>query len=247
MGKEHGHYDEMKRNELKHLKCGCGEERPRSFSTASNHLVLGLPLLLLLLLLLLMPSTIRLFSVDGIGDSEMVVGDMRRRIRHRLTDIRLKVRENLGKTQPALRFYPYRLQSLQTLKPGDKVLRRNFCISMQTLIEDNDEFINSVVFSDETTFYLSGIKFLKISSWFENFNTPQAKKWSFGVDEIGDSEISGEMRPRIRDELPGIPPYGWGKPRKKPNQDGAGLLKTIQILNVASIGSEAKPETHVVG
>ncbi|KAJ4429191.1 hypothetical protein ANN_26194 [Periplaneta americana] len=27
MGKEHGHYDEMKRNELKHLKCGCGEER----------------------------------------------------------------------------------------------------------------------------------------------------------------------------------------------------------------------------
>ncbi|KAJ4447453.1 hypothetical protein ANN_09460 [Periplaneta americana] len=27
MGKGHGHYDEMKRNELKHLKCGCGEER----------------------------------------------------------------------------------------------------------------------------------------------------------------------------------------------------------------------------
>ncbi|KAJ4441391.1 hypothetical protein ANN_11246 [Periplaneta americana] len=27
MGKEHGHYDEMKRNELKHLECGCGEER----------------------------------------------------------------------------------------------------------------------------------------------------------------------------------------------------------------------------
>ncbi|KAJ4429129.1 hypothetical protein ANN_26130 [Periplaneta americana] len=27
MGKEYGHYDEMKRNELKHLKCGCGEER----------------------------------------------------------------------------------------------------------------------------------------------------------------------------------------------------------------------------
>ncbi|KAJ4431826.1 hypothetical protein ANN_20431 [Periplaneta americana] len=30
MGKEHGHYDEMKRNELKHLKCGCGEERRQS-------------------------------------------------------------------------------------------------------------------------------------------------------------------------------------------------------------------------
>ncbi|KAJ4436427.1 hypothetical protein ANN_19060 [Periplaneta americana] len=35
MGKEHGHYDEMKRNELKHLKCGCGEERPPT----SIHLV----------------------------------------------------------------------------------------------------------------------------------------------------------------------------------------------------------------
>ncbi|KAJ4431089.1 hypothetical protein ANN_19684 [Periplaneta americana] len=33
MGKEHGHYDEMKRNELKHLKCGCGEERENKWNT----------------------------------------------------------------------------------------------------------------------------------------------------------------------------------------------------------------------
>ncbi|KAJ4432203.1 hypothetical protein ANN_20819 [Periplaneta americana] len=42
-------------------------------------------------------STTRLFSVDGIGDSEMVFGDMRPRIRHRLPDIRLTVGENLRK------------------------------------------------------------------------------------------------------------------------------------------------------
>ncbi|KAJ4430071.1 hypothetical protein ANN_22280 [Periplaneta americana] len=45
---------------------------------------------------------------------------------------------------------------MQALKPEDKVLRRDFCISMQTLIENGDEFIRSVVFSDEVTFHLSG-------------------------------------------------------------------------------------------
>ncbi|KAJ4444923.1 hypothetical protein ANN_06722 [Periplaneta americana] len=55
-----------------------------------------------------------------------------------------------------LRFHPYRLQLLQALKPEDKVLRRNFCISMQILIENNDEFIHPVVLSDDATFHLSG-------------------------------------------------------------------------------------------
>ncbi|KAJ4449618.1 hypothetical protein ANN_01021 [Periplaneta americana] len=41
-----------------------------------------------------------LFSIDDIGDSEMVFGEMRSRIRHRLPDIRLTVGENFGKTQP---------------------------------------------------------------------------------------------------------------------------------------------------
>ncbi|KAJ4434479.1 hypothetical protein ANN_23041 [Periplaneta americana] len=45
-------------------------------------------------------STTRLFSVDEIGDSEMVFGQMRPRIRRRLPDIHLTVGENLAKTQP---------------------------------------------------------------------------------------------------------------------------------------------------
>ncbi|KAJ4430727.1 hypothetical protein ANN_19318 [Periplaneta americana] len=40
----------------------------------------------------------KLFSLDGIGDSEMIFGEMRLRIRHRLHDIRLTTGENLGKT-----------------------------------------------------------------------------------------------------------------------------------------------------
>ncbi|KAJ4447177.1 hypothetical protein ANN_09178 [Periplaneta americana] len=55
-----------------------------------------------------------------------------------------------------LRFHPYRLQLLQALKPEDKMLGKKFCISMQTLLENDDEFICSVVFSDEATFHLSG-------------------------------------------------------------------------------------------
>ncbi|KAJ4451673.1 hypothetical protein ANN_03143 [Periplaneta americana] len=39
-------------------------------------------------------------SVDGIDDSEMVFGEMRPRIRHRLPEICLAVGQNLGKTQP---------------------------------------------------------------------------------------------------------------------------------------------------
>ncbi|KAJ4441203.1 hypothetical protein ANN_11054 [Periplaneta americana] len=41
--------------------------------------------------------TTRLFSVDEIGDIEMVFGEMSPRIRHRLPGIHLTVGENLGK------------------------------------------------------------------------------------------------------------------------------------------------------
>ncbi|KAJ4433310.1 hypothetical protein ANN_15569 [Periplaneta americana] len=44
-------------------------------------------------------STTRLFSGDGIDDSE-IFGELRPRIRHRLPDICLMVGENLGKTPP---------------------------------------------------------------------------------------------------------------------------------------------------
>ncbi|KAJ4450946.1 hypothetical protein ANN_02381 [Periplaneta americana] len=42
-------------------------------------------------------STTRLFSVDEIGDSEMIFGEMRPRIRHRSPCIHIMVGENLGK------------------------------------------------------------------------------------------------------------------------------------------------------
>lgn len=55
-----------------------------------------------------------------------------------------------------LKFHPYRLQMMQFLKEEDKMVRRTFCENMQTLMENDDEFFESIVFSDECTFHLSG-------------------------------------------------------------------------------------------
>jgi hypothetical protein len=53
-----------------------------------------------------------------------------------------------------LQIYPHRLQLLQALKPVDKEHRLSFCVSMQTLMETGG-FVESLVFSDESTFHLS--------------------------------------------------------------------------------------------
>ncbi|KAJ4438079.1 hypothetical protein ANN_14018 [Periplaneta americana] len=45
-----------------------------------------------------------LFSVDGIGDSEMLFDEMRPRIRHRLSDICLTAGKNLGKNPTRIEF-----------------------------------------------------------------------------------------------------------------------------------------------
>lgn len=53
-----------------------------------------------------------------------------------------------------LQLRPYRLELLQALKPTDHGLRANFANDM--LFHDDDDFMDRVVFSDESTFHLSG-------------------------------------------------------------------------------------------
>ncbi|KAJ4430933.1 hypothetical protein ANN_19526 [Periplaneta americana] len=55
----------------------------------------------------------------------------------------------------SLKFHPYRLQLLQALKPDNKAKRQCFCEEMQLTMVTED-FIESLVFSDEGTFHLSG-------------------------------------------------------------------------------------------
>ncbi|KAJ4442033.1 hypothetical protein ANN_11897 [Periplaneta americana] len=81
-------------------------------------------------------STTRLFSVDEIGDSEMIFGEMRPRIRHRLPGIHLTVGENLGKNPTSCNIWkPHdgEMLALQCFRLGttDRHERRelSFCAS----------------------------------------------------------------------------------------------------------------------
>ncbi|KAJ4435073.1 hypothetical protein ANN_23647 [Periplaneta americana] len=71
-----------------------------------------------------------------------------------------------------LKLHPYRLQLLQALKPDDKAKRQSFCEEMQLRMETED-FIESLVISDEATFHLSGkVQKYNVTIWaLENPNS----------------------------------------------------------------------------
>ena len=50
----------------------------------------------------------------------------------------------------------YKLQLLQHLRKTDKTKRATFCMEMQEKIDNEDDFLEKVIFSDEATFHLSG-------------------------------------------------------------------------------------------
>ena len=55
-----------------------------------------------------------------------------------------------------LRLHAYKLQIVQALKPDDRPRRAAFPEEMLQRIEDDNDYLNSVVFSDEATFHVSG-------------------------------------------------------------------------------------------
>ena len=55
-----------------------------------------------------------------------------------------------------LQMKPYKLQLLQHLRKTDKTKRATFCMEMQEKIDNEDDFLEKVIFSDEATFHLSG-------------------------------------------------------------------------------------------
>ena len=50
---------------------------------------------------------------------------------------------------------PYSLHLMQLLKPTDHIDQSNFCINMQDAMKE-EGFLDHVVFSDESTFHISG-------------------------------------------------------------------------------------------
>jgi len=55
-----------------------------------------------------------------------------------------------------LRLNLYKLQLVQKLHPEDKETRRAFCGNLQALMENDDDLLAKIIFSDKTTFHLSG-------------------------------------------------------------------------------------------
>ena len=52
--------------------------------------------------------------------------------------------------------HAYKLQIAQALKPDDHPRRAAFAEEILQRIDDDNDYLNSVVFSDEATFYVSG-------------------------------------------------------------------------------------------
>lgn len=55
-----------------------------------------------------------------------------------------------------LSLYPYRLQLIQALQPNDRPLRMQFAVDILSRIDDDNNFLNKVAFSDESTFHVCG-------------------------------------------------------------------------------------------
>lgn len=51
---------------------------------------------------------------------------------------------------------PYKLQLVQQLKPNDKERRFEFCVNVQRWMEEDDDIVNRIIFSDEATFHTNG-------------------------------------------------------------------------------------------
>jgi transposase len=55
-----------------------------------------------------------------------------------------------------LKFYPYKLQILQHITENDKVVRKEFAMTMLDKVDEENDFLTRIMFSDEATFHVSG-------------------------------------------------------------------------------------------
>ncbi|PSN47408.1 hypothetical protein C0J52_19199 [Blattella germanica] len=51
---------------------------------------------------------------------------------------------------------PYKLQLLHQLKPNDKQQRYEFCSRVQQVMDEDEIFVDRIIFSDQATFHTNG-------------------------------------------------------------------------------------------
>ena len=55
-----------------------------------------------------------------------------------------------------LKMYPYKLQIVQAITQDDRVARKEFAVTMLRRMEQYSNFLEQIIFSDESTFHVSG-------------------------------------------------------------------------------------------
>lgn len=60
------------------------------------------------------------------------------------------------KTLKEFKYKPYKIQNHQELFETDKIMRTDFCEVMFNMLNENEEILNKIIFTDEATFTLNG-------------------------------------------------------------------------------------------
>ncbi|KAJ4430169.1 hypothetical protein ANN_22379 [Periplaneta americana] len=139
-------------------------------------------------------STTRLFSIYETGDSEMIFGEMRPRIRHRLPGIHLTVGENLGKNPTR-----YSLSKITIIAVPCVILKfKSWSRYHDHLHEPPERTVAANCFRSETTHNLTralekgaedvqGADGRMISGDGSTVN--QSSEGQFGINNCGDSRL----------------------------------------------------------
>lgn len=56
-----------------------------------------------------------------------------------------------------LKLHAYKIQLVHEIKPNDKGLRLDFAVDILNRIDDSEDFLNNVIFTDESTFHVNGV------------------------------------------------------------------------------------------
>lgn len=115
-------------------------------------------------------------------------------------------KRSVGRILKKHHYFPYKCQSVQELKEGDYEKRVEYCETLRGKIDEDPDFLNYVVFTDEATFYLNGtvnkhndrLWSDENPHWFREVHTQNPQKvnaWSgmVGRHTIGPFFIQGNL------------------------------------------------------
>ncbi|KAJ4446507.1 hypothetical protein ANN_13203 [Periplaneta americana] len=171
-------------------------------------------------------------AFDEIGDSEMVFGEMRPRIRHRLSDIRLTVEENLGKkTQPGFlksRVYINKWRIIQQLKAA---IRREINGIPRAMLENSVRSFKKHYIQVEGR-HFSHMRPEDVARAVALYDDGRSVRYIANVMNMAGSTNHDAIK-RYRETLEYTRRPGSGRPRAtNPNEDRYMVLRVLRERNL---------------